>query len=219
MSNKSKEVLRTEKYPLPGTLEGIVSMVREILSRGRVRRLELDVDLPIKVLREVDPSECDEVDLDLESALHRVEMVECSGEPLPSLSKMTRHLYRRNLFPSCWVVGPSSILEDWASPLEPEFYSGRTYFLNVPLEVVKSLPSDTLILCGSSYKNADVEDISFSVKTSMELRRDYESESSSPSSDPVWGSPKERHSAASVLEIPPAGLRTSSWRGPDNAGK
>lgn len=220
MLNKSKESLRTEKYPLPTTVEGILSILREVLSGGRVRRIELDTDLPIKVIREVETSsECHEPDMDLDAALHKVEMLECSGEPMEAIAKMTRQLYRRNLFPCCWVIGPSSLLDTWAHPYEPEFYAGQDYFLNVPVRIIRSLASDTLILCGSQYKNADAEDIDFAVKTSMELRRDYESESSGSTADPVWSGPKKRDSAIGGLEIPTFGFGSSGGTGSSNSGK
>lgn len=217
MSIKSKESLRTEKYPLPSTIEGILSLVREILSLGRVRRVELDVDLPVKVVREVDETDLVEPNIDIDSALHKVEMVEVSSSKtsIETALKMCKQLYRRNLRPTFWITGPGTVIETWAPVAEVEFCAGQSFFLNIPMMTLKSLPSDSLILCGSSYRDADVGDIQFAVKTSMEVRRDYESESSSSFDDPVWGSPTERNSAVSGLEISTDKLRRVDGKDPN----
>src|SRR3990172_10583486 len=74
MLTKSELKTKTEKYPLPTTVDGICSLVREILAAGRVQRLEIDVSQPVRVTRALASQEVglEEPSLDLEGALRNV---------------------------------------------------------------------------------------------------------------------------------------------------
>ena len=44
MLNKSELKTKVEKYPLPDSIDGVCSLLREILTPGSVQRVEIDVD-------------------------------------------------------------------------------------------------------------------------------------------------------------------------------
>jgi hypothetical protein len=205
-------------------MEGIVSMVREILSGGKVRRIELDVGLPIKVLRDVSgDTSLEEPGIDIDAALRKAEMIEfteLTPSNIQTALAMDNELWRRNVWPSFWVVSPGSCLEKWVEVClgAVVYRGGQRYFLNIPIQTLKSLPDDVLILCGSIFKNGDVDDVSFAVKTSMEIR-EHVPESIRSFVDPSWDRSKKRHSPVSGMEIIAGRLRAASRGEPSKPGK
>lgn len=217
-SRKSR--VRVEKYPLPATTDGIVSLVREVLSQGKVQRIELDNENDVRVLRELEAEDPDlvEPDVSLDGALRNVEMIEYSSEGASSFQvvvDMTQLMRHENHHCICWAIGTGDdLLEQWLEFRERGMPSDINFLLNLPVRRLRSLPEDTLILCGSKYPGAEAEEVTLAVKAAVEIRRSNELErpvQSRPSDDRVGNGPTERPSTASQLAIAAGGLRRTKW--------
>jgi len=179
MSNKSKTRVKVEKYPLPPTVDGICSMIREILAPGLVQRIELDIDSPIRVTRSVpleDGKELEDDDVDLEAVLRNIEMIEYTSEnasPFQVIFDMMQLVNNEKLNPVFWVGGTGSekLIDEWLELRTRGMPGGLNRLLGIPVQRIKSLSEDTLILCASLYPSAGVDELSLAVKTAIEIRR------------------------------------------------
>lgn len=179
--NKSNFHIRKEKYPCPDTVDGICSMVREILSGGMVQKLELDLDGPIRVQRAVEVEDPDLVEphMDWDGALRNVDMIEYYSEGASAYQvviDVMQVMQKERLNATCWVggAGGEELLDRWFEFRERGMPTGAELILGRPVHRLKSLPEETLILCGSKYPDADPDEISLAIKFAMELRRSHE---------------------------------------------
>lgn len=199
--------LQKEKYPCPDTVDGICSLVREVLSKGRVQSIEFSLGSPVRVTRsvEVDNPDLIEPDLDWEGALRNVEMVEYydkDATPYQVVVDVMHLMQSEGLVCTCWVTGTGdvSLLSKWFKFRERGLPMGIRSILDRPVHRVKSLPEDTLILCGSAYPDADPDEISLAVKVAIELGRKDE-RSSSETDDRKRINPRERLTTACQLAV------------------
>jgi len=172
-STLGKSKIRVEKYPLPPGLEGILSLMREILSSGRVQKVELELGKPVRVSREVDDGSILEPDVNLDGQLRNIEIVEYVSEgasPFQVVVDMMQFIRKEQLHCVCWASGDADI-DGWLEFKERGMPSDPNYLLNLPVHHLRSLPSDALILCGSRYPGAEIEEISLAVKATVEIRR------------------------------------------------
>lgn len=223
MLSKSNSRLKIEKYPLPDSIDGILSLLREIMSAGQVQRIEFSTDSPVRVSRVVqDEGDPDlvEPNLGLDGVLRNIEMVEYFSEDATQyqvLVDMMQIIRKEGLNCVCWATGldEDDLLNRWLEFDERGMPSGVEYLLDRPVFRIKSLPEDTLILCGSNYPSAEHNELTVAVKTAIEVRRPKNEQQRltvRKASDPVRDSPPEYGSAVGQLEIAPGGLRTVDWK-------
>jgi hypothetical protein len=215
MSSKSEKQL--EKYELPTTIDGICSLIRHILDGGHVSRLEMDNDdAYVRAWRWVERNDLGEPDINWDGALRNVEMMEYSSErasPFQVLVDMMLLATDRGLKCTTWALGMggSALLKDWLSLKSRNMPVGiPAYLLGLPIRELKSLPSETLILCCSKFPNADPSEVSFAIKTTIDVRGLNEPDNDS--SDRSGHHSEEHASAAHQLALSPRGLRTVAWK-------
>lgn len=228
MSSKSNAYIRTEKYPLPDSVDGILSLLREILDAGGVQRVEIAMDLPLKVSRlipDADP-ELQEPIVNLDGVLRNIEMVEYFSEGASSyqvIVDMMQLVRKENLNCVCWVagVGEDNLLNQWLEFENRGMPSGVEFLLDRPVYRLRSLPEDTLILCGSKYPSAEFDELSLAVKTAIEVRRSSDDQRipRSEIDDPIWPNPSERRPTAGQLAFASGELRRVDWKRPSQLGE
>jgi len=217
-SRKYKDV-KVEKYPLPPSIDGIISLFREIMGPGNVQRIELEVDKPVRVLRHVYVEDPDllEPNIDLDGVLRNVEMLEYISQEASSFQvvvDMMQLMRSEGRHSICWAVGTGEdLLGEWLEFRERGMPSDVDTLLNIPVRRLRSLPEDTLILCGSEYPGADPEEITLAVKTAIEMRRpDVErAEQKRTTDDPVWAGAEGGPAANGQLALAARGLRRTRW--------
>lgn len=190
--SKSDLKTKVEKYPLPDTVDGVIALFKEVMSSGRVQRIEFDIHKPVRVIRAVEGEDLEEPNIDLEGALRNVdELVEYTNteaNPFETLIDMMMLIQAEDLSCSCWAVGAggAELLLQWLQLEERGMPAFRKLpgLLGLPLHVMGSLSKETLILCGSKYLSPDPDEISFAVKTAIEVRKQH----AIPESEPIEGS-------------------------------
>jgi len=216
-----------EKYPLPGTVESIMTLIREIMEKGSVQRIELDVGLPVRVVRSAvagDPL-LEEYDLGLKGVLRQVECVEYYSENASSFQvvvDMMQLLQKEGVHAVCWATGPNEtdLLEQWLEWKERGMPSGTSRLLGLPVRIVDDLPEDSLILCGSEYPSAETNEISVAIKAAIETRsEDVRPEPVRKTNDPVRPRAKRSSPTAGQLALAAGELRTVEWDPPDRHGE
>ena len=218
---------RVEKYPLPGTVEAILSLMREIIEGGSVQRIEMDVDLPVRVVRNVAPEDpmMQEVSIGLKGVLRQVEFVEYYSEdasPYQVVVDMMQLLHKEGRYPICWATGYGDLntLDQWLEWKERGMPAGTEYLLGIPVKILDDLPEDTLILGGSEYPSAEAEEITLAVKTAIEVRsEDDERKPAREADDPVRPSARQCPSTASQLALAAGELHRVEWSEPDQHGE
>lgn len=225
MSSRSDKT-RVERYPLPKTIDGICSAIREVLSGGTVQRMELDVDEPlIRVVRAVTDVGLEEPDIGWDAALRNVPtMMEYSSEeasPFQVLVDMFLLVQQRKMVAACWAAGTGDegLLERWLELVERGMPPDIPGLLGLPIHLLKSLPEEALILCASKYPNPEPSEITLAVKTTVELRRNREQQASSEADDPVGGGAEERSGAVDQLEVATPELFLPAWGQPGKLGE
>jgi hypothetical protein len=229
MSSKSDLKTKIEKYPLPSTVDGICSLVREILGPGLVQRIEIDINNPVRVIRALDTKETDleEVDIDLEGALRNVAMIEYTSEdasPFQIVYDMMVLVEQEKLNAVCWATGASeAFLCDWFELGPRGMPSNMRRLLGLPIHTLNTLPEDTLILCASPYPSAEASEISLAIKTAIEIRRpkhvDEQRVVRSRKADaPVRNDPTQRRQTAGELALATGGLHPVPWKPAGDVG-
>lgn len=174
MLNKYKN-LKREEYELPASTEGILGLIRQILSlSGVVHKLIVESGRGVIVYREKDQGDLEEVNLSLDAALRGAEILEYSVDngatSFEAVHDMCQILSSYNLVPVCWVTGPRStgLLERWLK-YDRGLPGMCEKILNIHVHELPFLSEDVLILCGAMYSDADNKDIVAAVKTNIEI--------------------------------------------------
>jgi hypothetical protein len=202
-----------ERYDLPKKIDGILALMREVMLRGGVQRIEFDVDHPVRVFREVASLDKDENqimlehDVGLEGQLRQIEIVEYYSEEASSFQvvvDMMQLVQAESLKPVCWVVGPRGrdTLIEWMEWVERGVPADSCTLVGVEVRQIQDLPSDVLMLCASQYTTADDTEITMAVKASMEFYDEQPaSDPSGETDDRVRSSSGKRPTAASALAL------------------
>lgn len=224
MSSRSSLRTKIEKYPLPATVDGICSLIREILAQGLVQRIELDTQNPVRVIRAVaegEGADLDEEELDLEGVLRNIEMIEYTSDdasPFQVVFDMMHLAHKENLNSVCWVIGAGGekTLDEWLELKSRGMAAGMGKLMGLPIHHAKSLPEDTLILCASQYPSAGFEELSLAIKTAVEIRRpanvNQRITDSSKTNDSVRGNPPDNSTTTHQLAAATRGLRRVDWK-------
>lgn len=221
-----KAQIKTEKYQLPSTVDGICALVREILNGGHVARLELDNDDAfVRAHRWVEHDGLAEDEVTWDGALRNVQVMQeyysDSATAFQVVVDMMLLAQSEGLRCSCWVMGIEGpeLLRQWFEVDGRKLPIGEIReLLGLPVRVVKSLPPETLILCCSRYPGADPTEITLAVKTSIDLRRDHAAPADADA-DRSRNHPEEHAAAASPLALATRGLRRVAWRPPRPPGR
>jgi hypothetical protein len=224
MSNRSSSRAKVEKYPLPTTVDGICSLIREILAAGSVQRIELDVQNPVRVIRSTDNTEgadLEEDSLDLEGVLRNIEMVEYtsgSASPFQVVFDMMQLVHKERLNSVCWVSGSGceKTLDEWLELKRRGMPVELGKLMGLPVHQVKFLSDDTLILCASPYPSAEFDELSLAIKTAVEIRRpshgNQRASSGSETNDSIRSDPGSDSTPTNKLASSPRGLRRVDWK-------
>jgi hypothetical protein len=175
---KSELVLSKEEYPEPKTKAGFPALIREILDLpGGVARIILEKGQPVRAWRWVEKNDLYEEGPTLDGALTHAEIIEyINPDPAKTAPEELFHmmliLSRERHIPVCWATGreQSGLLRKWLRVEEQGVPFDGDDLLNIPIERLKSLPEDTLLLCGASHINAGLGDVVLAVKLAIELR-------------------------------------------------
>lgn len=222
MANPS---LKTKKYALPSTVDGICSLVREILSEGRIKRLELDTeDSFVRAQQWTENTGLEEDAVSWDGALRNVSAIQeyysDGATSFQVVVDMMLLAQESGLTGVCWATGAEhdQLLRRWFDVDKRQLPVAQIdQLLGLPVRRLKSLPEETLILCCSKYRNSDPEDVSMAIKTSIEFRR----ENGTPGNEDANRSgshPQEHGSATSQLVLTTGGLRRVAWGPPGEAG-
>ena len=224
-SNKSNAAsvrsrLRLERYPLPKTTEDICSQIREILKGRNVVHLELSIDNPIiRVMRQVTSEELEEDSVTWDIALQSIEnMIEYSSEGASAyqvLVDLLQLVSAEELHALRWITGAggTQFINQWLEVKERGMPRHNGLLLGLPIMEITSLPMETLVLCAAQWPNAGPEEVSFAVKTVMELIKHEErrSDTSSKTIDPVGDIAGKYASTVEGLALTARGLRRVPW--------
>jgi hypothetical protein len=219
MSSRSDKT-RVERYPLPNTIDGICSTIRDVLSGGSVQRMELDVDEPlIRVVRTITDVGLEEPDIGWDAALRNVEvMLEYSSENASSfqvLVDMFLLVQQKKLIAACWAAGTGDegLLDKWLELVDRGMPPQIPGLLGLPIYFLKSLPEESLILCASRYPNPEPNEISFAVRTAIELRRSHDPErvAGGEVADSIRSDSREHPTTVDQLEVVAGELFLPSW--------
>lgn len=219
-----KSAVRTEKYQLPATVDGICALVREILSGGHVKRLELDNDDALaRAYRWIEETGLVEDEVTWDGALRNVPaMVEYYSDGATSFQVVVDMMLLaqdEGLHCSCWVVGVggTDLLRKWFEVDRRKLkVDSIDSLLGFPVYPVKSLPPETLILCCSKYPSADPTEVSMAIKTSIDLGRERDAQVNEDASR-GRNHTQECPPATGQLALNPRGLRRIAWRPPDSS--
>jgi hypothetical protein len=219
MLSRSKKIA-VEKHALPATIDGICGLVRDILSGGSVQRVELSLDDVVRVHREVDVDpQVAEVDLGWDGATRNAqEFIEYYSEgasPFQVVFDMMHMMSTERLHSTCWLIGLDGdhLLAEWLELRPRGLVADVSSLMGLPIYPLKDVPEETLMLCGSKWKNPDPDEVSLVVKTTIEMRRNHERREfpSREVDHPVRDDPGEHPPAADQLAFPPGGFSIPEW--------
>lgn len=169
--------LSNDELPLPGTAEGILSVLRNVLNKPYVQSIILKQGSPIRVswYRDLsDRLDIAEPDESPDSVLARVNLEEVTGEGSPKevvIDGMLR-VSTSGEFPSHLLVGNVETFRDLMGipsmvPL-PEFDgTDHLNFIGLPLVEVTSLQDDSIVLLSSGLRGASLSEVKSGLKLSM----------------------------------------------------
>jgi hypothetical protein len=212
----SAQVLRTEKFMLPSTVDGICSLIREILNGGVVQRIELDNDdTLVRVRRWVATDDLAEDTVGWDGALRNVQVMREYYDPgatsFQVIVDMFLLAHEEGLKGISWVVGDTKMIRKWLEVDKRKMPIGHIDMLhNLPVYALKTLPAETLILCCAKNLTMDPTDVVMAVKTAIDFRRDDESEDST-NSHKVGSDPEKHGATVGGLAITTRGLRRVAW--------
>lgn len=182
MSNASEDrsaslMLSVEEVDTPPTVEGILSVLKRVLSKPYVQSVILRTGRPIEIswykaisdsLRIGEPEDTPDV------VLSRIELEEFSTtkSPKETLLEGLMAMSHRQLFSSHLFVGSVSFFRDWMGipsviPLSrlDSLDDQKAYsFIGLTLIEVDTLAEDVVVLLGGGAKNATTTEISFGLK-------------------------------------------------------
>jgi hypothetical protein len=231
MLNKSdnQSHLGREEYPLPPTVDGICSLVRNCLEGGLVQRVHIENGRPVVIYRELPEGEFDEGGSSIDGVLRNMELLEyapagyASGtaSPFEMLFDIFYVIASRGLVPMRFFSGTGGrkLLERWLMLEErglPPMRNNPT-IIGVPLTRLLSMPEETLILCGAPYADSSNEEIALGVKITLEVR-DEQPEEISETVDRVRDNPRERPAGTGKLEEAAGGSSGDAWVPPNFLG-
>ena len=176
-SSDTSLALSVEELAMPPNVEGIITVLRRVLSKPYVQSVVLKTGRPIEVSwykSMSDSLEAGDPEDDPDTALSRVELEEFSTakSPKETLVDAMVFLSQRNLYANYLFVGSVSYFRDWVDlpsvvPLpRQESVDGRMYynFVGLNLVEVESLGEDVVVLLGSESRNGTTTEAKYGLK-------------------------------------------------------
>ena len=171
---KDSLTLSVEELPLPSSAQGILEVLRKVLSKPFIQSIVLRTGQPIEVSWYKDMSDSltlGEPDESPDSVLARVSLEEVYSTKPPreayidGLLKMTM----KNSNPTHVFVGSLDFFKEWAGVPEvvslPVFEGTDFYnFAGLRLLEVESLEEDVVVLLGGPTKDNELKELSLSYK-------------------------------------------------------
>jgi len=217
MSSRSSLRLRREEHDLPNTVDGIIGLVRDILSSGDVYKFVLESGHSVLVYRQTEGGDLTEVEVTLDDALQRAEFYEYGNEgasPFEVLFDMMHVISTCGGHAVCWATGmdQTNLLANWLTLEERGLpTSSVEEILGIPVCRMKVLPEDTLVLCAARRRDGEIEDVSLAVKAAIELRGVFDVDSGSDADREGGDHPGGDPEAAGDVEDAAAGGPRGGW--------
>lgn len=180
MLSKYRGMKREQHRLSTGQTEEILSVLREVLEPRDVHKIVIESGHPMLVYRqkseEADPLE--EEDISLDGAIRNSDMIEYDNQGASSFEivhDMFYILLSEGMNPVCWATGPeqgAQTLEGWLKLEERGLPRPKNMdnLLGQPVFRLKTLPQDTILLCGSSRDGGEAQDVEFVIKATVEMR-------------------------------------------------
>lgn len=157
---------------LPRTVEGIADLLSTVEKDGPVQRVLVELGHPVVVWQwksEPDQKESGVDQVVRTSKLKEYAPVDDQGDPIPLSAAevvlgMLHELARQGRHPAFWAVGPNSDLDAWL-PTRGQLRS----LAGVQLIELEELPSERLVLGGSTREVNDPEDVDLCLSYVMEV--------------------------------------------------
>lgn len=173
----SSLMLSVEEIEMPPNVEGILTVLRRVLSKPYVQSVSLRTGRPIEIAwyKAIDDSlKIGDPEDEPDTVLSRVELDEfsTSKSPRETLVEAMILLGQRNLYAGHLFVGSVDYFRDWvglpsvvALPRQENVDGRSTYsFIGINLLEVESLAEDVVVLLGAETKNSTTTEISFGLK-------------------------------------------------------
>jgi hypothetical protein len=217
-SSKSDHVLSREEYPEPQTKAGFPALVRQVLEQpGGVHRIVMERGQPVRVWRWTEKNDLMEGDRTLDMALASADIIEYVNpdetKTAPEeLFHMLSVLNNEKHVAVCWATGrdQTGLFRRWLRVDEQGVPYDEDHLCGIPVERLKSLPEDTLLLCGAPHVSADIADVTLAIKLAIELREHHDQEVVERNADRVGHPAQERRR--------PTGASENGARGDDGQG-
>ncbi len=152
---------------MPNTVEDLSKLISDVYQKpGSVTRFYIEVGYPIRVFRLVKRNTLEMEDIALQTIMQNAILVEPAfeGSGWEQLARAIHALQEKNRYGFCWVVGSLNALRSW---LREPFLTDN--LLGLPIRYDSSLPTETLVLTGSAFRQAILRDVNFLVKLTMDV--------------------------------------------------
>ena len=173
-TNTNTLLRSVDQLELPNTTQGILSVLRRVLSKPYVQSVELRTGSPITVTWYKDASDSlsiGEPEVDPDTILASVKLAEFvgGGSPKESLVDAMLLLTSEGHFPAFFFVGSVQEFKNWLSiprvvPLPKVEDSAYLNFIGVRLLEVPSLPDDCFVLLGADVVGGSMAEVSRALK-------------------------------------------------------
>ena len=173
-------VLEEYEAFMPGTLQEILDTIKGVLKQGRVQTVSLKLGCPLLYTRLVEQDKAtqkrreeNEGGMQLGDVVRNVQLDEYDGSKLHDGSPeiffdMLLGLEARRLHLSYIGVGPETRFFDWLQ-IDKVAYGGIENLGGAPLVRDKDIPDEALIIFGSPYRAARVDQVTYAIKSHMFL--------------------------------------------------
>jgi hypothetical protein len=172
-------VLEEYETPMPSGLQEILEAIKGVLQQRKVQSLKLELGRPIVFTRFVKQAEAtqkrreeDAGGMALGEAVRNIQLEEfqIKKDSVPSYTffQMLLALEARRLHLAFIGVGPETRLFDWLG-IDKVAYGGIENLGGAPLVRDKNLPDEALIMFGSPYRNARIDQVTYAIKSHMFL--------------------------------------------------
>ena len=162
--------LEVKEFPLPDSVEGIISLIRAALNRGGVQEFILRLGQPVRISRlitdESQPLELfviSDISADIRNLDTFIELETAETIPGMLVSKMLDAVRQRGMVPRAWACNSKLALLKWLGL--PDLTED---VLGVTVHESSDIPVEALVLCASPE---GMDRLTFGVKTTMEVSR------------------------------------------------
>lgn len=172
-SDKPSNYVRVkDKIPYAGKgIDALLGFLRRVLSDNKyAQKIVLEVGVPYiyleKLVSAEEAAEAPQVSFHDAVRSHHMEEYKPEGKPDPmhQLFEMFSIVHAEGLEVGFILVGNKHSFQEW---LKVRIPVTKMAVFGVPLYVVSEIPGDTFLVCGTPERQAEVDDIQFSVKGSV----------------------------------------------------